>query len=266
MRFDGTLMAAATAGGGVGPVSAWASAVVANGGSVSAGRVTALNTLVAALLTAGTWELYDDIYLLAAESATQALTSLKQRRLATATAAPTFTTDRGYAFNGTSQYIDTGFIANSHKVAMTGSDMRISAYERTNLNSVGYTAGSFTASTSNLRLRSRNGSNAEGNLNSSALTAANANSVAMVSWSRTAGGTFTGYYRGASLGTSAPTTGTSLPTHSLYIGALNNAGTAASFRAASVTLVTVGASFSSAQESADYTAWQDFLTVIGAQL
>lgn len=266
MRFGGTLMAAATAGGGVGPVAAWASAVVANGGSVSAGRVTALGTLFAALQAAGTWELYDDIYLLAAENETQALTSLKQRRLATATASPTFTTDRGYAFNGTSQFINTGFIASSHKVAMTGSNMRISAYERTNLNSTGYTAGAFTTSTSNLRIRSRNGANAEGNLNSSALSAANANSQAMVAWSRTAGGTFEGWYRGASLGTASPTSGTSLPTHALYIGALNNAGTAASFRAASVSLVTVGASLSSAQEAADYTAWQDFLTVIGAQV
>lgn len=252
---------------GVGPVSAWASAVVANGGSVSAGRVTALNTLVSSLLTAGTWELYDDIYLLAAESETQALTSLKQRRLATATAAPTFTTDRGYAFNGTSQYIDTGFIASTHAVAMTGSDMRIASYERTNLASVGYTAGAFTASTSNLRIRARNGANAaQGNLNSSALSFTNSNSLATVAISRTAGGTFEGWYRGASLGTASPTSETSLPTHAIYIGAFNNAGTAASFRAASVAVVTVGASFSSAQEAADYTAWQDFLTVIGAQV
>lgn len=247
-------------------LSAWGTAVVANGGTVSAARVGLVASLIARLRAAGTWSLYDDIFLLAAENAAQALTSLKQRRLATVTAAPTFTADRGYAFNGTSQYVNTGFIASSHAVAMTGSDMQIEAYERTNLNSVGYTAGAFTTSTSNLRIRSRNGSNAEGNLNSSALTSANSDSRGMVAFSRTAGGTFTGYYRGASIGTTVPTTGTSLSTHALYIGALNNAGTAASFRAASVALVTVGASFSAAQHAATYTIWQDFLTAIGAQV
>lgn len=247
-------------------LSAWAAAVVANGGSVSAARAGLIGGLIARLKAAGTWSLYDDIFLHAAESEVQALTSLKQRRLGSAVAAPTFTTDRGYAFNGTSQYVDTGFIASSHKVAMTGSDMRVSAYERTNVNSTGYTAGALTGSTSNIRVRSRNGANAEGNLNSGALSAANADSRGMVAWSRTAGGTFEGWYRGASIGTTAPSTGTSLPTHSLYIGAQNNAGAPGGYRAASVALVTVGASFSAAQEAADYTIWQDFLTVIGANV
>lgn len=244
----------------------WARAISSAGGRVSFRRQVLVSRLVRRLKAAGTWALHDDIFLHAAENEVQALTSLKQRRLGSAVDAPTFTADRGYAFNGTSQYADTGFIADTHKVAMTGSDMRVSAYERTNVNSTGYTAGALTGSTSNIRIRSRNGANAEGNLNSNALSAANADSRGMVAFSRTAAGVFEGFYRGASIGTTVPSTGTSLPTHSFYIGAQNNAGTAAGFRAALIALATVGASFSAAQEAAEYVIWQDYLTAIGAQI
>lgn len=270
MRFADILMTAATAPAGapagVSPANAWAAAVVINGGTVSAPRLALMEKLFADLNTAGTLSLYDDIFLYAAENEASALTSLKRRVLGSVVAAPTFTADRQYAFNGTTQYGVPGFTASTDAVAMTGSNMRIAAYERTNLNSTGYTAGAFQASTSNLRLRARNNTDAGGGLNSISFVLSNADSSGMVALSRTAAGVVEGWYRGASLGTVSPATGTSLPAYSLCIGAQNVAGTIAFFRAASVALVTVGASFSAAQEAADYTIWQDYMTAIGAQV
>src|SRR5437867_4055038 len=84
----------------------WRGAVVANGGSVSSARYELVATLIEASMACGHWWRTDDIALLVAENTTSALTTLKRRALMTVAAAPTFTTDRGYAFNGTSQYID----------------------------------------------------------------------------------------------------------------------------------------------------------------
>lgn len=58
----------------------------------------------------------------------------------------------------------------------------------------------------------------------------------------------------------------SLPDHAICVGALNNGGTIASFRAASVGFVSVGASLSSAQELAQYNAVQAWATAIGANV
>lgn len=249
------------------PVSQWAIAVVNNGGTVSAGRETLLRALVADLQAAGTWNRYDDIFLLAGENAAQALTSLKQRELSVAVATPTFTADRGYVFNGTSSYLATRFTPAANAAAMSGNDMRIAGYERTNLNSAGYTAGVLMpVSTSSLLLRSRNGSSAQGRLNSGLFSLTNSNSLAMVALSRTSAGVFQGFYRGASIGTTTTTSATTLPSLPMFIGAFNNNGTAASFRAASIALVTVGASFTVAQEAADYAIWQVYMTAIGANV
>ena len=65
-------------------VLSWRDAVVANGGSVSLARQIVVDQFVFSEKEAGNWALTDDYLGLWAENAAQALTSLKQRRLATA--------------------------------------------------------------------------------------------------------------------------------------------------------------------------------------
>lgn len=256
-------------GGNRNAVSLWADAVRGNGGTVSDARFSLVNALVAALKTAGVWPLTDDILLLAAESATQALTSIKQRRLATAVNSPTFTTDRDYTFNGSTNYIDMAFIPSLHAVAMTGGDMRIATYERTNINA-GYSAGLSTSSTNrNLLMRARSAGNFQAMVNSAQITVASANSQGLTTASRTAAGVFELWQNGASLGTQVPASNAALlPNGNVYVGARNNTVTPAAdtFRAASIALVLVGASLSAAQELAAYTAIQAHMTAIGAQV
>lgn len=69
------------------------------------------NAVIKALKTSGAWALLDGLYDLAAHDAQAARLNWKTPGTLTASVvnAPTFTADRGYAGNGTSSYVQTGF-------------------------------------------------------------------------------------------------------------------------------------------------------------
>ncbi len=252
-------------------VISWAAAVVTNGGTVSTARAQLISAMIAGWTTAGVWDLIDDTGSLVAENAPQALTSLKQRRLGTVTAAPTFTTDRGYAFNGTTQFINTGFIPSTHAVAMTGSNMHLAAYERTNVTATTYAIGMLDGTNQNCRLIPRTaGNGVSGSLNSAAATYVGSltDSRGLTVISRTAAPVFEVFRpAGLSAGTVVPASNaTVLPTRAIYIGAYNNAGTAAAFRAATEGFWSVGASMTAAQQLAFYSGLQSFMTSVGANV
>lgn len=257
-----------------GETAAYAAAVVANGGTVSDARVAILNTFIRAEKFSGAWALTDDYWALWAESEAQGLTSLKQLRLATVVAAPTFTEDAGYAFNGTTQYINTGFLPATHAVAMAATSARIAVYERTNVAAGTYAAG--VANTSSRRLaivpRGASGVNAAGEMNAEigSFTLPAADSLGFVAVSR-AGATAANcaaYKNGSAMTRVVDPSafGATLPTAALYVGGLNSAGTFATGRASSLGFVCVGAALSAAQEAAQYAAVQAFATAVGAQV
>lgn len=245
-------------------------AVMANGGTYTTARYLLVNKLIGDLWACGAWPRMDDAWLLVAENATQALVSLKQNRLATAVNSPTFTADAGYAFDGATNYIDTGFIPGTHAVAMTGGDLRLSTYERTNVaGNLERAAGLTTSTNSNLSIEPRRAAGTvRVGINCAATTgtATTADSRGMTSASRS-GATVPIYKNGALFDTVTPaSTDTVLPTHALYIGCQNNAGTAGGFSARTVGWVEVGASLTAVQEAAAYAALQSFMTAIGAQV
>jgi hypothetical protein len=276
MRFDQILMAAAQGGGVALDTDAvsWRDQVVTNGGTVSANRLALVSGTIRALKAGGSWALDDDIWMLVAENATQALTSIKQRRLATVTAAPTFAADDSYTFNGTSNYIDTGFIPQTHKVAMAQDNVRLGAYLRTNVTSSGYIAGAVSSASRTIRIRPRTGTTlCTGEFNNGGgtftLPAADTRGFWAGSRSTADATTYLAYKTGAVMvrasdPSSFSTTG--LPIVSLLIGAQNNAGTPATFAAQSVGLVVIGAALSAAQELAEYNAIQAHMTALGANV
>lgn len=250
----------------------WADAVVANGGTVSEAVANIVEKFIAADKASGVWALRDDCWRLWGENAAQALTSLKQRRLATAVNAPTFTANRGYAFDGITQYINTGFIPSTHAVAMTGINLRIGAYTRTNLSANRYAAGADGATNQGLYINPRGSGTAadrlRGKVNCATTSASGSFSdsrgYSALSRNDT---TFEPYKNGASAGTLAPlATDNNLPTVALYIGGMNAADVLTLPRATSVGFVDVGASLSAAQELAAYTALQATATAVGAQV
>src|SRR5205814_746891 len=101
------------------PAVAHAAAARSHGGWITAERLTLERRLIAASKASGHWDRTDDIALLVAQNPGAELTTLKRRVLMTAVAAPPFTADRGYVFNGTTQYVDTGFVPSTMAVKMT---------------------------------------------------------------------------------------------------------------------------------------------------
>jgi hypothetical protein len=97
---------------GVDPATtAWVNQVVTNGGTVSAGRKTVVDTMIKGMKSDGVWTELDRLWIFAAENTQSALTDMVALALATANGAPTFTTDRGYTGVNASAtvYIASGF-------------------------------------------------------------------------------------------------------------------------------------------------------------
>ncbi len=109
--------------------TAWGAAVFTAGGALSAGRFGTVNTLVESLKSGGAWSGLDRLWLHAAENATQALIDLKARSTATAVNSPTFTADRGYTGNGTTNYLNLNLAANAGGINFTRDDASFGSIE-----------------------------------------------------------------------------------------------------------------------------------------
>lgn len=273
MRFRDVLMVAAQPQRGASPdaaVAFYVASVVANGGTVSAGRQTLLRTLIQASMDCGHWWATDDIPLLTAEDAGSALTLMKSGVLMTPVNAPTFTVDRGYAFNGTTQYIDTVRTLASNTNLRAG-ESRIEVYERTDVNANTVAIGTTSGSNLTFGIRPRSTSTSivgnAGSGNASFTIAADSRGLSVVS--RTgAGTTVKGWKNGVAL---TDATGIAVnnatPTGRFFIGARNN-GTPDTFRASTIGCAAWGAPLpgGTTAELAWYTALQTFMTAIGANV
>ena len=99
----------------------------------SSARAAQIDALIVALKTAGVWDLLDVFYILAAHDAQAARLNWKAVSLnLTAVNTPTFTTDRGYAGDGSTSYLDTGYNPASASVGMALNDAHIGVYARNN--------------------------------------------------------------------------------------------------------------------------------------
>ncbi len=253
-------------------VLAWRDAVTVNGGSVSLARLIVVDQFVFSEKTTGLWALTDDYLGFWAENAAQALTSLKQRRLATAVNSPTFTADRDYTFNGTTSYADTGFVPGTHAAAMNTSSVHVEVYERTNVNSTASSLGVNSGTNRAISVFPRNASAVQVAANGigASYTLSPLTSVGLTQFGRN-GGTVNDVYaakNGVDLVQLAPHTalGASLPSHSFYAGGANVSGSLAQPRAASVGYVAWGAALTGGQRLARYSNVQAWATSIGAQV
>lgn len=249
-------------------VKLWADAVVANGGSVSDGRIALMGAQVAARKAIGTWQLRDDLLWLAAENQAQALTSLKQRRLATAVNSPTFTQDRDYTFNGTTNYVNTGFIPSTHAVNYTPTDGRLDTYDRADVagGNVIFNAGIGN----NLGINTKSGTTAlRAQLCSSTVIGLTGSEAAdrrgFNSVSRN-GSAWKGFRRGVLVGNQTSSSTIAIGTSSIYVGGVNNGGSLASGGAVSIAFFSIGASFSDSQEAADAAITQAGMALLGADV
>lgn len=241
----------------------WRAAVISNGGTVSTNRLTLVSLLIGGLKNAGTWSAMDDALVLSADNNTQALTSLKQRRLATEVNSPAFTANLGYQFNGTTSYLDTGFVPSTMAVSMTGTDMRAATYETVNVGATTYAMGVRNGVNQNIQLVPRAATgNANGNMDSASLSfLVGTSGIGYTSFSRPNSANLQAFHNGVNVGgPSAPgSTGSSLPTAAIFIGGYNSGGTLTTPRATTLVWVSWGASLTAAQEAAEYAVVQSYM-------
>lgn len=109
---------------------AWVAAVVTAGGTVSAGRTTAVNNFIVGLKADGLWTLIDRYWLYASEGSPQAtLIDIKALGVCSAVNSPTLGSD-GYVFNGSNQYLITDFNTSTAGGAYTLNNSHVSVWPR----------------------------------------------------------------------------------------------------------------------------------------
>lgn len=115
-----------------------------------------INTCVAALKTAGVWALTDNLYVLAAAAADQALINWKNPGTfdLTAVNTPTFVADQGYTSDGSTSYLDSAWDPGTNGVQYTQDSAHIGAYARTAGTQARNDVGNGTAIVDGIRVRS----------------------------------------------------------------------------------------------------------------
>lgn len=255
-------------------VAAWADAA---GGASDERRGHLLN-LVTRSMDIGHWASTDDIALLTGENEAQALTTLKGRRLMTAVNGPTFIIDRGYAFDGITQYIDSGFVASTMAQSMTPGNVRAGVYERTNVgaNSHAFGAVATTGTQTGIVLRPRSATDVTNvqmasSVNTTSLSGIT-DSRGLTAQSRSGGATSVQSVKnGAALAdvTGLTVNNTQIPDNPFFIGAACSTTRTPSFpRASTIGAAEWGAPLpgGTAAEVAWYAALQAFMTAIGANV
>lgn len=209
------------------------------------------------------WAKLDAIWIFAAhDSQAATLNWLNSNFTATTTSSPTFTTDQGYAGNGTSSYLDLVFdptTATSPKFTQNSATF-VARSNTDNSSSTGW-AG-WVSGTNGVTINPRNTSDITTNrINSAAFSSASSTStsgVGMFGVSRTGASTCASYRNGTNILNSS-TTSIAPVAGSLKIGSIN----LSSWRANQASMAAIGSGFTD-QEHADIYSWfETYRTSIG---
>lgn len=256
------------AGGGGASYDADASTLFAAMSSQpDATRKALINTTILALKSAGIWTLLDECWFMAAHDSQAGLLGWKRYKNLTAVNAPTFTTDRGFAGNGTTSYLNTGFVPSTDGVQYALNDASLGTYSRTN---VGGSMADIGARNSGEALQvlisSRLGDKYMARLNvSSAVVSlgSSTDSRGLFVGRRPASNSQRHLLNGVDVAGDAIAS-TGVPTRALYIGAFNDNGTANLFGTRQYAFGMVGASMSAQQQADLFTIVEAYLDAIGA--
>jgi hypothetical protein len=231
-------------------------------------RKQLINTLISSLKAAGVWQKLDALYVMAAADEQSGQRNWKADTFNLApVSAPTFTPDQGYAGDGATSYLNTGFVPSTNGVNFTLNSATFGVWSRTNSSGTMTDIGCRTASTTAqtlLQLRIAGDlANYRINQSSAGTSAANADSSGMIAVRRSGASANALFRNGASIatGTSASTV---LSEFAMTIGALNTGGVISGFTARQYAAAFIGASLSDAENTAFYNALLAYLTAVGA--
>lgn len=232
-------------------------------------RKMLIDTLVGSLKTTGIWAKLDALYIMAAaDSQAAKLNWISSSFNLTAVSAPTFTVDRGFAGNGTSSYLDTGFDATT---APSAKFILNSAHLGVYIETVraGVAAVQMGASAnSGAQEDAIYGYYSDGNfyprINSIGGGVANSGSKGRLIASRTASTGVVAYQNGVSLGTVVTASG-ALSANNIYLGAENfGAGSQGNYSSDLLGVASIGGGLSPTEVASFDAALLGYLQAVGA--
>ena len=231
-------------------------------------RVQLIDRFIRRLKNSGLWSGLDVLWVLRAHDAQAARLNWKNPAsfALTATNSPTFTTDRGYAGNGSSSYLDTGWTPSTNAAQFTQNSASLGVYLTSGV-------GTDTANSTPTQIGSIGGNGAflvawgaasngiRGRVNASS-TAETSSTVStrygLSTLDRSGSGTFTGYRDGVSKGGSGIASA-SIPTQAFSLLALNNGGSIVNFSDNQIGLAFAGASLGATGNAELYSAWLEYV-------
>lgn len=224
-------------------------------------QVRRVNRLVRALKSGGVWYLLDRLWLFAAENSTQALIDLKSRSTATAVNSPTFTAGRGYAGNGSTAYINTGFNPTSGSPNYTQNSASYGCWIETADTTTSHRImGNDSANYSELSVGSPNYAFSS-NQGAPAGTTTPTSTTGLFGVSRPASNAVALYVNGVSVAT-ASNASIAIPNNNFFLLAGNNAGAAFVPSSARLSMAFMGA-LNATQQANLYFAIRPYLTQQG---
>jgi hypothetical protein len=266
-RWRYTNVAALSGVGTDADATSWAAAVVGAGGTVSAARLALVSNLIISLKAQGLWTKIDRLWLFAAENNQSARVDLVGRVTATVVNSPTFTADRGYAGNGTSSYINTGYNPFSNGVAWQLNSAHLGAYNRSiRTDGLSYVDAGANDGVAFAHVYSRLSGGRSGVINDTSgigTTSPNSSGFGLVT--RTGVTANELFYNGVSVGANA-TASIKAPAVPVFVFARNDGGSPGFLSADQMAALTCGGGLSPAEALAYYNTIQAHMTSIGAQV
>ena len=222
-------------------------------------RMGHINTLIAALKAQGIWTALDVFYVLAAHDVQAArLNWVGNPYTLTEVNSPTFETDRGFAGNGSTSYLDTGW-APASGVNWTQNNAGFGIWSRTAAQQANGCAG--TSTTASVVIKPRSTTNvAQARVNETAVVnyGAVTDGSGWFTANRTGASATEAYRNAVSLGTGAVASA-AVSSANINLGRANNF-----FAPVQMAAACFGASLNQTEQTDLYTALNTYMTAVGA--
>jgi hypothetical protein len=239
---------------------AWAAAVVTNGGTVSAGRKTLVDTLIKGLKSDGVWIILDRLWIFAAENQPSALTDLVHDVLATAVSSPSFTVDRGFTPLSTVSWEDTNFNPSAGGQIYAQNAAHVSVWDNTTGGSDGRIISGGTSGADSTHIYNPFGGSLYARINSAAGAGfVVPDSRGHVLGNRSGASATQTYRNGSSLGSDTAASA-ALLTQTFLVGNDLNSGANTNHQ---ISAVSLGGSLSATNASNLYTRLRTYMTAVG---
>lgn len=234
----------------------------------STARALLINDLIGSMISAGLWQKLDAFYVMAQYDAQAARQNwIRDAFNLTAVSSPSFTVDRGYATNGTTSYLNTGYTPATDGVNFTQNAASLGIWSREDSvntgNDIGGREGATSRQTAIILRPTTTTLHARINLGNANGSIASNSSLGCFLASRDDASTIRTYRNGSLLGTGSYASTDPSP-QPLFIGASNTNGTATAFQAREYAASMAGASLDAAQNANLYAALNTYMQAVGA--